>query len=255
MLEIIEDSILNNLPKLPKKQKEALASYVESAVMAASMQIPYSSLFDNLEASVSSVQIANIQAETKALLELEFNKIQNEYETLALWAGILTVVFLIFSFYSMFKTEELLKQGKQGLSELDDIKERGEGRVADFTERSSESLREFNVRYLAAISEIRDGDARRLDGLEISINKITQRFTEETQKKISVVQKYVENTKKSIDEQYMKMSDSSAKIETKLTEKLGIMDKTIKEQAGMMGRMKQQMDVLQTMVETMKRKE
>ena len=37
------------------------------------------------------------QEEVKALLELEFNKIQNEYETQEIWTGILTIVFLIFS--------------------------------------------------------------------------------------------------------------------------------------------------------------
>lgn len=96
LLDIIEDSLLNNLPKLPRNHQQALRSYVESAVLAASMELPYYSLIGELEESASSLQIANIQAETKALLELEFNKIQNEYETLALWAGILTIVFLIF---------------------------------------------------------------------------------------------------------------------------------------------------------------
>lgn len=254
LLDIIEDSILNNLPKLPRNHQQALRSYVESAVLAASMELPYYSLIGELEESASSIQIANIQSETKALLELEFNKIQNEYETLALWAGILTIVFLIFSFYSMFKTEELLKQGKQGLSDLDSIREKGQLSVEEFVEDSGASIRKFKMEYLAVISEVREADARRLDGLDMSINKITQRFTEETQKKINVVQKYVENTKKSVDEQYMSLYDSSSKIEAELTKKLVAMDKTIKAQAEMISSMKKQMDVMQGMVETMKNK-
>ena len=78
ILDIVQDSILTKLPKLPTKQQQALASYVESAVMAASMEMSYTNLVDELEASVSSIQIANIHAEIKGLLELEFNKIQNE---------------------------------------------------------------------------------------------------------------------------------------------------------------------------------
>ena len=151
MLDIIEDSILNNLPKLPNKQKQALASYVESAVMAASMELPYSSLMDELEASVNSVQISNIQSETKALLELEFNKIQNEYETLALWAGILTVVFLIFSFYSMFKTDELLKQGREGVNELSNLKREGSNQLAVLISEATASISDFKAKSNNAI--------------------------------------------------------------------------------------------------------
>ena len=151
MLDIIEDSILNNLPKLPNKQKQALASYVESAVMAASMELPYSSLMDELEASVNSVQISNIQSETKALLELEFNKIQNEYETLALWAGILTVVFLIFSFYSMFKTDELLKQGREGVNELSNLKSEGSNQLAVLISEATASISDFKAKSNNAI--------------------------------------------------------------------------------------------------------
>ena len=151
MLDIIEDSILNNLPKLPNKQKQALASYVESAVMAASMALPYSSLMDELEESVNSVQISIIQSETKALLELEFNKIQNEYETLALWAGILTIVFLIFSFYSMFKTDELLNQGREGVKELSSLKVDGAEQIAGLISEATDAITTFKTKSSNAI--------------------------------------------------------------------------------------------------------
>ena len=39
----------------------------------------------------------NVRQEIKSLLELEFNHIQNEFESLEIWAGVLTVIFLIFS--------------------------------------------------------------------------------------------------------------------------------------------------------------
>ena len=63
------------------------------------------------------------QEEIKALLELEFNKIQNEYETQEIWTGILTIVFLIFSFYSLFKSEELEHKGQEALTKITSIKE------------------------------------------------------------------------------------------------------------------------------------
>lgn len=50
------------------------------------------------------------QESVKALLELEFSKIQSEYESQEIWIGLITIVFLIFSFYSMMKTDQLEKQ-------------------------------------------------------------------------------------------------------------------------------------------------
>ena len=252
LLDIIEDSLLNNLPKLPRNHQQALRSYVESAVLAASMELPYYSLIGELEESASSLQIANIQAETKALLELEFNKIQNEYETLALWASILTVVFLIFSFYSMFKTDELLQQGKNGLKELNAIKERGEASVFEFEEKSDKSIQKCQIDFVSFMSNLKETESRRIDGLEMSIKKISQGFEEETQKRIKVVQKYVETTKHTMDEQYARLSASSLDLENRLNTKIAKTDESLKEYVEQMKRIKQQMDVMRTMIETMK---
>lgn len=252
LLDIIEDSLLNNLPKLPRNHQQALRSYVESAVLAASMELPYYSLMGELEESASSLQIANIQAETKALLELEFNKIQNEYETLALWAGILTVVFLIFSFYSMFKTDELLQQGKNGLKELNEIKERGEACVFEFQVKSDKSIQKCQIDFVSFMSNLKETETRRIDGLEMSIKNISDRFEEETQKRIKVVQKYVETTKHTMDEQYARLSASNLDLENRLNKKIAITDESLKEHVEQMKRIKQQMDVMRTMIETMK---
>ena len=46
---------------------------------------------------------------SKELLELQSTKIQSDYAILSLWAGILMIVFLVFSIYSMFETDEMLR--------------------------------------------------------------------------------------------------------------------------------------------------
>lgn len=47
-----------------------------------------------------------------SLMELEFEKLQNDFNFISLWAGIITIVFLIFSIYSIFKTDEMLKKSE-----------------------------------------------------------------------------------------------------------------------------------------------
>ena len=49
----------------------------------------------------------------KNILEQEYNKIQSEYESVEIWVGVITVVFLIFSFYSLFKTEQFEKLSRE----------------------------------------------------------------------------------------------------------------------------------------------
>lgn len=79
--------------------------------------------------------------ESKSLLELEFNKIQNEYDTLALWGGILTIVFLIFSFYSLFKTDDLVKQGRNGLDKMYSIQEKADTIIEEQKTKAEDSLK------------------------------------------------------------------------------------------------------------------
>lgn len=49
------------------------------------------------------------------VMELELAKIQHEYEALELWGALLTIVFLIFSFYSLYKSDELARDSRAAL--------------------------------------------------------------------------------------------------------------------------------------------
>lgn len=85
-------------------------------------------------------EISSFHQEVKALLELEFNRIQNEFEAIEIWTGILTIIFLIFSFYSLFKTEQLEKQAKDELLRLKKINEDGLLKLAKFETDSETQL-------------------------------------------------------------------------------------------------------------------
>ena len=49
----------------------------------------------------------------EALLELEGNKLQADFNTLMFWASCLMIVFLVFSLYSIFKTDEMLGRAEK----------------------------------------------------------------------------------------------------------------------------------------------
>lgn len=46
----------------------------------------------------------------QSIMEMEFERLQNDFNFISLWAGLITIVFLIFSIYSIFKTDEMLKK-------------------------------------------------------------------------------------------------------------------------------------------------
>lgn len=93
---------------------------VKKLIVELANNMSYRSMADELkkDSLLINRQLANSQHATNELLELNFNRIQHEYTVLALWAGVLMIVFLIFSFYSLYKTDDIAKQGKESLQEI-----------------------------------------------------------------------------------------------------------------------------------------
>lgn len=87
----------------------------------------------NSEEIYSSERISN-------LLESELAKIQSEYEVLNLWCALLTVVFLIFSFFSIFKANEMANQSEDALKSMRTI----ERDVQTKSESIDEKIKEAN---------------------------------------------------------------------------------------------------------------
>lgn len=94
-----------------------------------------------------------LNGQTKAMIDLHLNKIEHEYSNITLWAAILTILFLVFSFYSVFKADELIKQGTDGLNEIRQIKAQGEQTVEELTAKgekiltnTEEDIRRFMMR-------------------------------------------------------------------------------------------------------------
>lgn len=67
---------------------------------------------------------------SEKMLELHLNKIEHEYTNITVWASVLTIIFLVFSFFSLFKIEQSRK-------EIEDLRRKGEedinGTIANAT--------------------------------------------------------------------------------------------------------------------------
>lgn len=62
------------------------------------------------------------QEEMSNLVELHIDKIENDYAQIGIWGGVLSVIFIIFGFFAIFKIEESKSEARTVLNE---VKEQG----------------------------------------------------------------------------------------------------------------------------------
>lgn len=154
----------------------------------------------NMRDSQREKEFSTFHQEVKTLLELEYNRIQNEFEAIEIWTGILTVIFLIFSFYSLFKTEQLENQSRDELLKLKKMYGDGQTMLAELNgkgtttlgilESSSERIKTDAEEKISSLigkkktDELSDFDKRAKDILETYMTQIKEMLST-TQKSIN----------------------------------------------------------------------
>lgn len=184
----------------------------------------------NVYRQVETISVSNQkhQEEIKALLELQFNKIQNEYETQEVWTGILTIVFLIFSFYSLFKSEEMERQSKLALHSIEESEKGAQKALGSIEEDKKNKLDEIRTEYTKWIAEenkkfgeiIENTQSRTIASMQSEIKKLTEKL--ETDYRIQTTQyidKLKENSEKNIEMLKLKNADQTVLFIRGLEEK------------------------------------
>lgn len=138
--KILSDTLIDNIQGLCTKQKDAVRKYVRPYLEVTTRELD---IKDKIKADPNQ-EYKVLRDEIRSLLQLEFNKLQNEYESIEVWAAILTVIFLIFSFYSLFKTERLEEKGYQSISKIEELESNAHNNLEDL----QNSMREENQVFL-----------------------------------------------------------------------------------------------------------
>lgn len=155
------DSLISGLD-IPCSQKIELQHSIK--VVAGDIS---STIKNNIELdALKQAKYDNIQNGTRDLLELQYAKIQHEYESIQIWYGILTVIFLIFSFYSLYKVDDIIRQGKDGLKELDHIREQGDEKIKSFTKDGDKTLNAFTRKSDEHFGKFQDVFKRRIGEID-----------------------------------------------------------------------------------------
>ena len=80
------------------------------------------------------------QEEIKSLLELQQSYIQDNFGSFEIWAGILTIVFLVFSFFSLQKSEQMEQQSRDSLKRIKSNMHESASKLSDFDNKASSKL-------------------------------------------------------------------------------------------------------------------
>ena len=141
--------------------------------------------------------IASIQdfmSSSQAKLDLESSKIRSDFTILSLWAGVLMIVFLVFLIYSMFKTDELTRQSREGLKIVQEYEQKIIGIVSDCKERVEKELGKIHNDVERERKNMENQSLELINDLEKRIDNLNKQFSskvENTIKEFNVMSKEI----------------------------------------------------------------
>lgn len=135
-----------------------------------------------------------LEGQTKAMIDLHLTKIDHEYNNITMWAAILTILFLVFSFYSIFKMDELIQQGREGVKDIKRLKKEGDDSITCVKTENNEQIKKLKEETEEIIKEHREKLESMSSSFSIQQNDLYKRTNE-----------YLNGLRKNLDEQIQKI--------------------------------------------------
>lgn len=146
-----------------------------------------------------SVQL--LLEEIKSLEELQLSRIEREYESMQIWYGLLTVVFLLFSFFSLYKTDDMVKSCEEtfkrlNASEAEMIEKMNNSRV-DIQKLQEKVSIDLNRDSKILKKELVEKNDEVMRGINDDVNKIQEKL-KKLQQNIDSYQSIMDDIKNNI---------------------------------------------------------
>lgn len=154
------------------------------------------------------------QSEMQYLVTLHIDKIDNDYSQIGIWGGILSIIFLIFGFFTIFKIEETKTEAK---NVLDDVKEQKKIATAEIDELQNQASELNN-----SLTSIRQKGDTFIADKTTEFNKLvestynTQKLSNERLERIDMLLENVENKNKQYNWSIETMEKQTKQLETLL---------------------------------------
>lgn len=137
-----------------------------------------------------------LEGQMNSMLDAHLDKIEHEYSNITLWAAVLTILFLVFSFYSIFKMDELVQQGSVGLRDIRRLKEKGEEDITSIIKRGEESLKDSKSQLSSFIDVQQQIVSSTIDEISKSKSQIDQKYGDEIIARVNLLDSYIKLVQK-----------------------------------------------------------
>lgn len=168
------DSLYCNLGS---NNKAILSTYMQDSIYNNNIEQLYMEYEKVLKED--SLRLCNertlLEIQTKSMIDLHLNKVEHEYSNLTIWAAILTILFLVFSFYSIYKMDELIQQGNEGVKDIRNLKKDGENLIEKLEATSKYEIEKTRNQIGVFIEEQQNRITQTLSYFENeSVNKLNE---------------------------------------------------------------------------------
>lgn len=162
VVKLLVDSITRKATLNSKHLNETLISAIQNLLKANNTQLLASKFKKDSILCKHETLIA--QEQIKQVLSLHIDKIDNDYSIVGIWGAVLSIVFVTFGFFAIFKIEEsraeakkiLYDVQKEGTAITEDIKSRSQNLqniLNDFNEQSRGTLQN-NKRWFEEVEKL-----------------------------------------------------------------------------------------------------
>lgn len=152
------------------------------------------------------------QKEMNHLVSLHIDKIDNDYSQIGIWGGLLSIIFLIFGFFAIFKIEETKTEARNVLDEVEKKEEEAMGKVQELQGQATKLSDSINSIRKNGENFIKD-KTNEFNKLKKSIND-AQTQSEERLKRINELLGDIESKNEQYNRSIETMEKKKVQLET-----------------------------------------
>lgn len=110
-------------------------------------------------------------------LELQSDSLSSDFTLLSVWAGVLMLVFLIFSIYSVFKTDELMKQSRADIEKIEANSQKANELLESIQKKADKALSEINAVALKESNDLKENAKTTIGQIKTEVDKAIEEKT------------------------------------------------------------------------------
>ncbi len=154
------------------------------------------------------------------LMELQYQRICDDYNGLTLWASVLMILFLVFSIYSTYKIDEIQKQGRDSLSKIYDLLNQSHTQFAEIEKWFRTERDKIIGKTNAKITKL-EGSVTTIQSSCESQEKKTKKFIESLKTEKSTLSSEIESLKEIIKTRKLELDSNAESVLAKFRTNLG----------------------------------